>query len=643
MGTFTEAGINPETRQRVLRFLNSATTAESIAGREPQEGPVYDNPDKGYSGTRKGYDIGITVAHRIIDKRSALGAPGFINLSQLSDIDGFGHDKFNDLIYSFSEASYGKWEEVEYITPISIAQAALVHTPDDNDNGRVLLIERELGNGTNPAGDLIDPPVSRTPLWKPEETLVANAFEERSPYPPGESPALAGVNFEHSEGNLYCSGHSFLSDGKLLAVGGGGQRGFPPEKSNMAWIFDPQKKEWEPTQDKRPGPTHGDRELLNEERWYPTTITLGDDSGRVLIVGGQKEDPPNSVPPRFGIVEPMEMYNEGTGLFSPVTGSEIGGIDQSFWRFGGDYPNLHLQRNGDIIFTRAYRGATTPKPANFSFTGLSTGQWTELSGEAASTSRAASMSVLLLGRGSESDRILVVGQESNIVSVLNIPVTASSDWHHFTFPDNPPNGAGGRTNAVLLPDETVFICGGSDPVSSYIFDPSRMASSPMTKVDDMNIPRNAPHVQVLLLPSGKVVSLGADQKIDVFSPPYLYNSDGSDATQPKITLWPNPYDNQTVLHGQHFEVESTQASEIERAVLVRPMAVSHQMDTEQRVVPLAVEHAGGNTLRITVPDGRVTPYGSSVHTHALAPAGMYMLFILNSDGVPSKAKFVQLR
>jgi len=631
MGTFTEAGINSETRQRVLRFLNSATTAESIAGREPQDGPVLDNPDRGYSGSRTGYDIGITVAHRIIDKRLTLGAPGFINLSQLSNIDGFGHDKFNDLIYSFSEASFGKWGEVDYITPgalvpVSVAQAALVHTPDDDDNGRVLLIERTLYGAT-----------SRTPLWKPEALTFIDAFEENAPNPPGLSPALAHHTFDDGEGNLYCSGHSFLSDGKLLAIGGGGQRGPNPALSKMAWIFDPQTKEWDFTKDLRAGANFHQRQLTLEERWYPTTITLGDDSGRVLIVGGQEDTSP------FSVIEPMEMYNEETGLFTPVTGSEVAGIDQSFWRFSGDYPNLHLQRDGDIIFTRAYRWTTLPIPATFSFTGLNTGQWAELSGSPTSTSRAASMSVLLLGRGSEPDRILVVGGESNIVSILSIPATPSTEWRHFTFPDNPPNGTGGRTNAVLLPDETVFICGGSNPVSSYIFDPSRMASSPMTKVDDMNIPRDATHDQVLLLPSGKVASFGDDQKIDVFSPPYLYGSDANLATQPEITSWPHPYDEEVVLHGQHFEIEATQASEIERAVLVRPMAVSHQMDTEQRVVPLDVEHHGGSTLQITVPDGRVSPYGSSVHTHALAPAGMYMLFILNRDGVPSKAKFVQLR
>ncbi len=105
MATFTSDGIDPEIQQRVLEFLNTVSVDSEIAGIEPQEGPVLDDPTKGYSGQRGGYDIGLTVAQRILDKRATLGDAGFTDLSQLSGISGLGQDKFDDLIYTFSHSS----------------------------------------------------------------------------------------------------------------------------------------------------------------------------------------------------------------------------------------------------------------------------------------------------------------------------------------------------------------------------------------------------------------------------------------------------------------------------------------------------------------------------------------------------------
>ena len=74
-----------------------------IAGAEPTAGPVRDSP---YFGLPTGYDIGITVAQRILEKRAALPEHQFTELTQLSNIRGFGEDKFADLVYSFGPTFY---------------------------------------------------------------------------------------------------------------------------------------------------------------------------------------------------------------------------------------------------------------------------------------------------------------------------------------------------------------------------------------------------------------------------------------------------------------------------------------------------------------------------------------------------------
>ncbi len=113
--------------------------------------------------------------------------------------------------------------------------------------------------------------------------------------------------------------------------------------------------------------------------------------------------------------------------------------------------------------------------------------------------------------------------------------------------------------------------------------------------------------------------------IEVFRPPYLFAG-----TRPVINaVSPSP-----VHHGQTFTIETPQAAEIAKVVLVRPMAVTHQTDSEQRTIQLCGTQSGKNTLSATAPNGW--------HPHGLAPRGWYMLFILNGNGVPSEAKFIHL-
>ena len=65
-------------------------------------------------------------------------------------------------------------------------------------------------------------------------------------------------------------------------------------------------------------------------------------------------------------------------------------------------------------------------------------------------------------------------------------------------------------------------------------------------------------------------------------------------------------------------------------MLVRPGSVTHAFDMDQRLIGLNFT-VGNGLLNVT------SPPNSSI-----APPGYYMLFILNSAGVPSLASFVQL-
>jgi hypothetical protein len=138
----------------------------------------------------------------------------------------------------------------------------------------------------------------------------------------------------------------------------------------------------------------------------------------------------------------------------------------------------------------------------------------------------------------------------------------------------------------------------------------------------------------LLLPRGKVMaaggappggcSLSAFNTIEVFSPPYLFRG-----ARPAITALPG-----LVHHGQSFEITTPDADDVARVVLVRPMAVTHQTDSEQRVVTLRFARTAADRLAATMPDG--------VHPHGMAPRGYYLLSILKANGVPSEGRFIYL-
>jgi len=578
------------------------------------------------------------LAQRIIDVRNERSPIiGFTHIEQIRDwfeIDIF--DWWNNWIcVFFGTARFGAWQRLNYDTCINVAQAALVHTPDDDHYGRVLLIEQVFGDGEiNPSGhNLNEEDYSRTPLWKPQGTTQANAFEENAPHPPGLGPEVSHNYFEPSRGNLYCSAHSFLSDGSLLAVGGGGQYGQPPEIANMAWIFDPKIKEWHPTYNKSIG--HGSFTEMSVGRWYPTAITLGDDAGRVLIVGGAGSESTTH----------MEVYNEHSGTFSTISGPAGEIPDPSQSPITWDYPNLHLQRNGEIFYSRAMRtGGVINGPARFSFTSHDAGRWSFIGGVAESSSARGSASAMLIGEVGEPDRVILVGGSTNEVRVIDVPASSSTPWQVALFPDGLSRN---RANLVLLPDGTVLIAGGTTTgTECYLFDAAQMGGNPFTQVAGLNVQRtgtSGTHFQFLLLPDGRVATFGSNRVIEVFTPPYLYNSQCQLASRPEISDWPNPDQDHYIRHGQTFTVTSAQAEDIGRVVLVQPMSVTHQMDTAQRVLPLCFTYTGGDELNILVPDGRVYPYGSDSHTHAINPRGVYMLFIFDNQGVPSEAKFVRLQ
>jgi hypothetical protein len=115
-------------------------------------------------------------------------------------------------------------------------------------------------------------------------------------------------------------------------------------------------------------------------------------------------------------------------------------------------------------------------------------------------------------------------------------------------------------------------------------------------------------------------------RVEIYSPAYLFDAGGGPAFRPTITGVPSA----PIAYGTPFQVQTPDAATISSVVLVRPGAATHAFDMDQRLVGMNFT-AGDGVLTVTAP-----PNGN------IAPPGYYMLFVLNSAGVPSVAKFVRL-
>jgi hypothetical protein len=577
--------LEPSVHRRILRFLNEAVYPEDLAYEKVTivhgEGHlIHDHNPKEMNPKRKKI-LDIKIAKVILEFRNREYPLGFRNLNELFTIRRLHRNILENILkilYAhFGRMTHGQWQTLPYNTQrpggisVDVGHAALLH------NGKVLFIPADYSNDGWP-----------TPIWDPTDE-VNPIFQY-----PATNPDYA----------LFCGGHSFLSDGKLLVVGGGGDRNVTPT-AEWGFKFNPDTREWVRTS-----------ESMREYRWYPTALTLGDQ--RVIVTCGNGAGH-------------MQAYNEATDRFEEISGTTR--------FFPNLYPGLHLLPNHAIFYSRTGWGSAREGPAlndnqsaffTFSPSNRNTGSWTSIA--SASINRAKGMSVLILQSTPPYARVLVIGgvdSSGNGISsaeIIDVSVLSpSSTWQPpMSLPDPEQRR---QCNAVLLPDGTVFVSGGIDRMNSpcALFDPRTDTWSPMDELPSIR----GYHSVALLLPSGKVMAAGGDgnPRIELFSPPYLFRG-----PRPVISSAPT-----LVHHGQKFVIESPNASSIVKVVLVRPMAVTHQTDTEQKVLEMPYIYDRAHPTRLTL----TAPHGG--HPYSLAQQGYYMMFAVNNNGVPSAAKWIYVQ
>lgn len=409
--------------------------------------------------------------------------------------------------------------------------------------------------------------------------------------------------------DLFCSGHAFMADGKLLVTGGHIPMP-PPNDSGVgedkASLFDFQNNSWTALP------------AMNAGRWYPSNVTLA--NGDVLTLAGTTVN--------VNTVNPLPQVWQAASLtWRTLTGAPQG--NQPGW--ADFYPYLYLAPDGRVF-------AAGPQQMARYLDTAGAGAWTNV----------ASSSLVYRDYGSsvlyDDGKVLIVGGNardpnenaptilpSHTAEVINLNV-AQPAWRAVA-----PMSVGRRHHtATLLPDGKVLVTGGSalpgfDNEAGAVkfaeqWDPAHEAWQPLAGYTRYR----GYHSNALLLPDGRVLVAGgghpdppggtAQPNSEIYSPPYLFKG-----ARPTITNAPAQ-----LAYGQTFAVQTPDAASIAGVTLLRLGSVTHAFNQNQRINRLSFTAAGG-ALNVVAPANA-----------NLCPPGHYLLFVLNNNGVPSVARVVQI-
>ncbi len=382
--------------------------------------------------------------------------------------------------------------------------------------------------------------------------------------------------------DVFCSGHSFLPDGRLFVSGGhiSNNVGLP-----SSTIYDPMSNTWT-------------RQLnMNQGRWYPTDQVLP--NGDVLVVSGDTDlSAGNDTLP--------QVFQVATGTWRSLSNAQLQ---------LGLYPTLSIAPNGKI-FNSGPSITTRYLDVN------GTGTWTTVGDHVFQGYRDYGGMVMY-----QPGKILMAGGSdpaTNTAEVIDLNAAVPA-WRAVSSMALSRR----QTNATMLPDGKVLVTGGTSgpgfndsdtSAASYAAEEWDPATEQWTTLANAALPRIY-HSIAMLLPDARVLTTGGNGYLqtEYFSPPYLFAG-----PRPTIsTVAPN------VLNGQPLFVGTPDASNITQVSWIRLPSVTHTLSMSQAFyTSTAVTKVAGG-ISIVAPNDPTMP------------AGYYMLFILN-HGVPSVASILHL-
>ena len=423
-----------------------------------------------------------------------------------------------------------------------------------------------------------------------------------------ETGVFVGVDNETH--NQFCSGIALTEDGSIFNSGGN-----PDTKKTSR--FDIETMSWVPLDD------------MDKARWYPTTLTMPDD--RVFTTFARSA------------ANTSEIYSSVTNQWTNTPGANMQGLvdeqnlvnSQQHWQNQTAsmqwYAFMHVAPDGNVFQSgpmETMRWFGTEGQGSVEEIGA------RLGGDQARMFGSAVMydvgKILITGGNDPSSDD--PSSDTAIMVDINGPAPVVTEIEPMNFK---------RTfhDAVVLPDGRVLIIGGTTEgklwddwgsiLPAEIWDPETEA---WTVVNSLEIPRNY-HSTALLMKDGRVFSGGGGacgpcdanhQDAQFYSPDYLFNTDGSDASRLEIVS----VDSTVVSAGETLSVQVSSGATAFN--MIRLQGTTHSINTDQRFIPVEfTQQASGYQLELNPNPNVVIP-------------GYYWLYALDENGVPSEGYTIQV-
>jgi Domain of unknown function (DUF1929) len=485
------------------------------------------------------------------------------------------------------------------------------------------------------------------------------------------------------DSDVFCSGHAFLGDGRLLIGGGTFRYPDADEPHNhllgffghrRCWVFNPRAEAWQEVAqlNAEPGQTGGGG------RWYPALITMS--NGDVSTFFGHPMKTAswhrNVQPERFSIAEADWEYLDNMmapPFFEP--GETVNGIpvQPNFFARG------HVLPGGRLFFASPLPSqfTLTPAPGNegaysSSFVDPNTAAY--VGAPIASPGNAflgwdrPSVLLPLLPDESYRPRVLFVGANDRQARRIDLdPSNPSPAWVPTTQRDEQADNNYDRVYccAILLPTAEVLVVGGMKQIGAFqeggapelgfdaveIYRPGINFDTGLYQADlegwttrESATRNRSYHSSALLMPDGRVLTAGGNYKAGFGPPrePIPFPPGTPDIGSLEIEIYEPDYiavpgrpsianSPRSVSYGQTFTIEMAAPAAGHRVAMIRCGSMTHAWDADQRYVALRVTATNGNVLTVQAPpDGNV------------APPGYYTLWVISANGPCELARFVRL-
>lgn len=441
--------------------------------------------------------------------------------------------------------------------------------------------------------------------------------------------------------SIFCGGHSLVPDGRVLFSGGQlpGELSSLTEGEPRASYFNPSNNSWTSL------PNMGGGGLNSGGRWYPTSTPLA--SGEVLVTSGFLQSG------RGNINGLPEVWNSATGTWRPLIDAQA--VVPPL------YTRTFLAPDGRVFFAMGTPGGASSQFLNTALTGSWSTPVPSLrpnlighdnpSNPVAAACMDEAGTVYWFGGGedyggavpfADCEKVNLAATTPPPAWTLITPMPQPRKFHIATIlPDGKFLITGGRSTGEPADPNPFDEFGAPDPElgggkPALLYDPNPASPTYNTWTELATECRyRGYHSTAVLLPDGRVLSTGGEVSHDanyvptydetsttaqIFSPPYLFRG-----ARPVIGSAPG-----VVGYGETFFVGTSEAAGITNVTWTRLSSTTHGFNWDQRINTLAFSQTPCG-LNVTAPANQI-----------ICPPGYYMLWLINTNGVPSKSKMVRI-